>query len=381
MSALVPVGSTRLVVPGDVELVPRHGATLAEAVRPFLHWLGSARGRRALTVENYGRDLKSFLAFCTRRGLVYPDDVSHRDIEAYLATTQRERGVKAATACRHLSCLKALWLYMVRESVAVKNPASVSFGPRVPPRRIPKYIPKAEHGPLLEALAQDTSLMGRRDYAMTATLLLAGLRCMELAGLRCEDLDLTDGRLYVANGKGGRDRWVTVVPQLAEILRGYVRDVRPALGSRPMGRVFMPKDGRAWCMAFWQDGRRIERTTGTTDEAEARRVLLATAPQPPASPWVFVNAHPLNAYRLHRGGAPLLTRTIYGMIKRRVVPIIGRHAWPHLLRHSYATRLITNGAPLELIKEELGHARLDTTLVYAHIPSDKRHADVTRFLG
>ena len=68
------------------------------------------------------------------------------------------------------------------------------------------------------------------------------------------------------------------------------------------------------------------------------------------------------------------------MIQSAVAPTIGRSCHPHMLRHSFASRLRENNAPLELIQEGMGHANIGTTLIYAHISTGKRREDLTRYL-
>jgi integrase len=148
--------------------------------------------------------------------------------------------------------------------------------------------------------------------------------------------------------------------------------------ERPLGRIYRYADTRMFRMRFWRDGQSVDLTTGTRDRGEASRLLMATAPQPPAGPWVFVNA--TNSHRLNRAGQPLLTRSIYPVIQRKVSKLVGRHCWPHLLRHSYAVRLRQAGADLIDIKEELGHASVSTTEIYARIPAADRQKKIARLL-
>jgi site-specific recombinase XerD len=148
-----------------------------------------------------------------------------------------------------------------------------------------------------------------------------------------------------------------------------------------MGMIY--RDRRhptTWRAKFWRDGRRVHVSTRSRDEAEARAFLAPEAEQPPEAPWMFVNAHPLNCHRLHRGGQALLTRSIFHVVRNKVGPIVGRKASPHVLRHSFASRLRENGAPLELIQEALGHASMNTTMAYSHITTAKRKAELARFL-
>ena len=96
------------------------------------------------------------------------------------------------------------------------------------------------------------------------------------------------------------------------------------------------------------------------------------------SPYVFVNTQ--RGYRGPRLAQPIGGRGIYHLIHRVVEPIIGQHVHPHMLRHSFATRLRTNGTDLQIIQEALGHASIATTTMYAHMATPKRLAELTRFL-
>ncbi len=96
------------------------------------------------------------------------------------------------------------------------------------------------------------------------------------------------------------------------------------------------------------------------------------------SPYVFVNAQ-----KGHRGkplAQPIGGRGLYHTIRRVVEPILGTHVHPHMLRHSFATRLRTNGADLQIIQEALGHASISTTTMYAYMATPKRLAELTKFL-
>ena len=318
------------------ELVPRRGASLEECIEPFLSWFREVRGRSLLTVESYRHDLHSFVSYATPRGLVMPHDVRHQDIENYARTATRERGLKPQTINRHLSTLRSWWVYLLREDLTTRNPAAIAFGPKAPRRRIPPFIAGETYDLVLSTLEQDRTLLGCRDYALIGTLLLAGLRIFELVALRLVDVDLTEGQLYVAHGKGDHDRYVTAPPRLCVILRAYITDVRPA--------------------------------------------LLGEA----SSPWLFVHASPRcyrTSWAIRNAGKPLLTRSVYARVVQQVPPIVGKHVWPHLCRHSYAVRLRSRGADLMDIKEELGHRQLETTAIYANIPSSERRAKIGRLLG
>jgi integrase len=118
--------------------------------------------------------------------------------------------------------------------------------------------------------------------------------------------------------------------------------------------------------------------------SDVRPVLLGLR----TAPWFF-----LVRYARRRAGGrrrpgkpvrgvvePLLTRSIYFIIRDTVSPIAGKTLSPHTLRHSFASRLREHGADLQLIQEALGHARIETTTIYAHLSTAKRREDLTRYL-
>ena len=236
----LPALRAGLTMPSGVPM--RHRPkTLAESIEPFLFWLGGVRGRRPLTLKAYREDLRSFAAFYREAGLEDPRAIRHSHIEFFLAWLQSPGGRSVGTAARHLSTLRSFFKYLVREEVIARDPAAVSFGPKVT-RALPTFLTTAEQERVLTALARDRTLRGRRDHAIVATLLLTGLRAEELMSLRLESLDLETGTLRVVNGKGGKDREMPVTPRLRAILRTYLAEVRPA---RPRGRLYrLAREGR-----------------------------------------------------------------------------------------------------------------------------------------
>jgi site-specific recombinase XerD len=182
----------------------------------------------------------------------------------------------------------------------------------------------------------------------------------------------------VIQGKGRKDRELPIVPRLERVLRPYVEETRPQLVGRPAGFIQVPERGRRahWHVIQWINGR--PRKTRAHSRAEAEQIQRAQSPPPVESPYVFVNAG--RGYRGARLAQPIGGRGIYHLIHRVVGPIVGQHVHPHMLRHSFATRLRTNGADLQMIQEALGHTSIQTTTMYAHMATPKRLAELTKFL-
>jgi len=320
--------------------VRRHQRTLAEHIEPFLFWLKTVRGRASNTVNAYRSDLEDFAAFCAEAGVEDPRHVTHQLIEFFVGWLQ-ERGERApSTAARRLHAIRGLFKYLVREGAVERDVAAVAFGPTRTPRGLPNYLTAAEQEKVLTALRRDQTLLGRRDYALIATMLFTGLRCEETATLQTGHLNLEAGLLRVYQGKGGKDREVPLVGRLQGILGSYLAEIRPRL----LGGV--------------------------------------------EAPWVFVHGYAHGRYngtRPRRVGKwatkPLATRMVWRIVSRRVSPLVGRPVHPHVLRHSFASRLRAAGADLQLIQEVLGHADIGTTTIYAHLATPTRRQAIERLLG
>jgi integrase/recombinase XerC len=365
-------------VPAKIE-----APTLERCIPAFLRWFQFSRRRSVNTVENYGRDLKSFLAFAQEAELERPDQVAFQHVEFYLGLIQQEpRAVSARTANRHLNTLRAFWRYLIREGLASRNPAAETFSLPTP-SRLPNYLSLPEQDRVLKILAERQDLAGQRDYALVATGLLTGLRCEELARLELAHVDLEAQVLRVVNGKGGKDRELPIIPRLEAILRGYLEQVRPELLGRPMGSLRRRAGERSsWTLTEHLDGgRSVHHNLGTASrsEAERRRAELIPLPAPP--PFVFVNAHRTGSGRRRRAGQAILGRSIFRLVRDTVGPILGRPVHPHMLRHSFASRLYARGGDLRLIQLALGHANIRTTAIYTHLATPALHAEITKLLS
>ena len=102
---------------------------------------------------------------------------------------------------------------------------------------------------------------------------------------------------------------------------------------------------------------------------------------PPAPPFLFVNASTTQGHRVRRAGQALLSRSIFHLVRRLVGPIVGRPVHPHTLRHSFATRVRSNGRDLQIIAEALGHVNLKTAAIYAHLATPARRQRLAELLG
>lgn len=282
-------------------------------VAEYLGHLAVERGASQHTIDAYGRDLADYAEFLEARGTTDIAGVSRDDVTAYVADL-RTRGLAPSTVERHVSAVKGLHKFLVREGITENHPTA-----RLPLPKVPERLPEVVSIDQIDALlgqAFPDGPAGLRDRAILETLYGTGMRVSELTGLDMTDLDLNQGFVRVF-GKGGKERLVPVAGMATHALDAYIRDGRPYL--RPKSSL-----------------------RGVDSSA------------------VFLNA---------RGGR-LSRQAVFALVRdygRRV----GLELHPHTLRHSFATHLLEGGADLRALQEMLGHADISTTQVYTHV--DRRH--------
>ncbi|HEY3185851.1 MAG TPA: site-specific tyrosine recombinase XerD, partial [Solirubrobacteraceae bacterium] len=265
------------------------------------------RGASPHTLDAYRRDLQRFQRWLDahERELAR---VTADDVLQYL-TALRRAGLARPSVARHLSAIRSLYRFLVRERELVGDPTEQLESPRLA-RRLPRTLSREDAASLVEA--PDVSRPdGVRDRALLELLYATGMRASESLSLRLEELNVTAGYV-ICTGKGGRQRLVPVGARALEWVRTYVTTVRPhATRARDGGTLFVNPAGRQLSrQSLWGIVRRAARRAGL----------------------------------------------------RRAVS-------PHALRHSFASHLLEGGADLRSVQAMLGHADISTTQIYTHLPS------------
>jgi integrase/recombinase XerD len=285
----------------------------------YLDHLRVERRLAAHTLESYGRDLEALAEYAAGAGRGI-ETLDRGDLEAFVRQ-QMTNGLSPRSVARRVAALRGFYRFLVLDRRIEHSPADDLRPPRAWPA-LPKLLSMSEVDTLI-AQPDVTTPLGLRDRALIELLYATGLRVSELVGVRFGDLHLDDAYLTCV-GKGSKERLVPIGEQAALWIRRYQRESRPQL----------------------------------TDAA------------PKARDVVFVNA---------RGGP--LTRVGFWKILKRY----GRTAQlpptlsPHVLRHSFATHLLENGADLRAIQLMLGHADLSTTQIYTHVLETRLRSIYDRF--
>lgn len=281
----------------------------------FLEYLTVELGLSANTRQAYERDLR---LFCKTLGFKNSDalvNVSREQITGYM-TQLKEKGLAAATIARKLAAIKAFYRFMTAEGYMDANPAEVvEAGTKG--IKLPRVLSEDEVVRLLNQ-PDITTAEGFRDRTMLEVLYATGMRVSELINLTLERVDL-NMKYIIAFGKGSKERIVPLGSVAAEFLQHYLEKVRPKLTheDRNTNIVFLAFGGHELTrQRFWQ----IIRAYGR--KANINKTLT-----------------------------------------------------PHILRHSFATHLLDNGADLRSVQELLGHSDISTTQIYTHL-TNKRLRDI-----
>ncbi len=283
-------------------------ATLQDPVDEFLAFLELERGLSPHTISGYENDLTQFQRFLHETCGKEAWHAVVGDEAAAWIRSLTEADFAPASLARKLTAMRTFSRHLVRQGVRPDDFCELLSTPKLI-RRLPGTLSIEEVDRLLEAPSEG-SPQGIRDRAFLELLYSSGLRVSELASLQLQEIDLENRFLRVRAGKGRKDRVVPVGARACAAVYRYLETARP---------------------------RFVRVRTGST---------------------LFLS---------NRGG-PLSRKTIWYWIRQYAERAgITKAVKPHLLRHSFATHLLSNGADLRAIQEMLGHADIATTQIYTAI--------------
>ncbi len=276
----------------------------------FLDYISLERGLSINTRKAYADDLGQFLGWLDQKGVTSLNQVSRKQILDHLMA-MKAKGMSTNSISRHLVSIKVFFRYLQQEGLLDKNVTDTMDSPRLW-KILPDTLSEKEVDLLLKAPDMRNPL-GVRDRAILEMFYASGLRVSELANLQLPNLHLDDGYIRVI-GKGRKERVIPIAQDSSNILECYLSEVRPILCENPhLQNVFVSKRETALCrQRLWQIIKKYTKEAG-----------------------------------------------------------IMKNVTPHTLRHSFASHLLQNGAPLRVIQEMLGHADIATTQIYTHVNPER----------
>jgi integrase/recombinase XerD len=281
-------------------------------VKNFLDYLNVEKGLTPLTVGAYKSDLIQFAEFLAarRRDL---DKATREDVRGFISQLFAN-GVKDRSVARKLSTLRHFYKYLLLDRIIKEDPTLDIDSPKQW-KVLPKSLAVSEIDSMLEAAGQAgdskvSAALAQRDQTMLEVFYAGGMRVSEIINVKLEDLKLELGHILV-RGKGDKERIVPIGKAAQERLSAYLADGREALLKGKISSI------------------------------------------------LFVR----------RGGGRMTRQWVWQMVKDASAS--GRHASPHMLRHSCATHMVENGADLRTVQTILGHADISTSQIYTHVALDK----------
>ena len=287
-----------------------------ECLDRFLNHVSLNRTGSKDTQDAYRRDIERFITYLQENDIDDFNAVTKEEVSDYITKLRSGeiggRELSNSSFARNLSSLKSFYRYLNQSEGMEANPVRMFHGGN-PRRKLPELLTFDQMETLLNSFdLHDPSEI--RDRCMIEVMYACGLRVSECAGLKIVNINLKDYFLTVL-GKESKERMVPFYPRCGQLIQLYLDEVRPQ---------YMVK-------------------------AEEHGIL-------------FVNQH----------GRPISSRTIQKVVEdsgeRAGIPF---HLHPHMIRHSFATHLLDNGADLRVVQELLGHENLSTTQIYTHVTQDR----------
>jgi integrase/recombinase XerD len=285
----------------------------SHVVSAFLDYLRIEKGLASLTISAYTTDIGQFAAFLAERKRVL-NHARREDVKDFIQQLF-SNSVDGRSVGRKLSALRHLYKYLLLDKKIHYDPTLNIDSPKQW-KVLPKSLAHDEIDTILQAPRptsnrKEAEALAVRDRAMLEMFYAGALRVSEIVGVKLEDLKLELGCVLV-RGKGDKERIVPLGRASQEVLTNYLKNARPTLAADR------------------------------------------------SSPLLF----------LGRRAKKLSRQRVWQMVSAASVAT-GRHASPHMLRHSCATHMVENGADLRTVQTILGHADISTTQVYTHLALDR----------
>jgi integrase/recombinase XerC len=282
-----------------------------QLVVDFLNYLMIEKNSSPYTIEHYEKDINDFTSFLKQQAIEGFAAVSYVLVRHYLVTLHEKKYARN-TVARKISSMRSFYRFLNREKVVEQNPFAMASLPKKA-KMLPQFLYEKELEKLFNVSDISTPI-GQRNQAILELLYGTGMRVSECCKLQLKDLDLFVEAALV-KGKGKKERYVPIGSFAKEALERYISDGRKLL---------------------------LEKTENKTDS-------------------LFLN------YK----GEPLSARSVRNILNKIIEESsLNIHISPHVLRHTFATHMLNEGADLRAVQELLGHSQLSSTQVYTHVTKD-----------
>lgn len=281
-----------------------------EYLDEFLEYLEYQKNYSKYTLINYQKDIETFYVFLREKNIKNIKKIDYKTLRNYLEYLY-EKKYTSSSINRHISSLKSYFKYLKRENIIDNNPALLLSTVKKE-KKLPKTINTNDIETIL-LLPDISTPLGARDSAILEMFYSTGIRVSELVKIKISDVELSENRIKI-DGKGNKERYVLYGDILKEKMLKYVKD----------GRKKLLKEKQ--------------------------------------SKYLFLNK---NGDKLTERGVRVIIDNILKKAGEK------NHISPHMIRHTFATHMLNEGADLKIVQELLGHENLSTTQIYTHVSNER----------
>ncbi len=281
---------------------------MKEYVEQFLIYIREQKKYSLYTVVSYQKDLEQFVGFLVTKNIFNFKKCNYDILRKYLLFLYNQ-GYQNKTICRHISTLRSFFKYLKSKHIVDDNPMLLITNPKVE-KKLPKFLYYQDLEKLLDSPDSETSI-GIRNRLLLELLYSTGIRVSELISIQLDDIKKNEQKIYIT-GKGNKERIVLYGTVCKEKLKQYL-EVRSS----------------------------------------------------------FLKKQDSNYLLLNDNGKPLTPQGVRYIINQIIKKYaLSIHVHPHMLRHTFATHLLNEGADLKTVQELLGHENLETTGIYTHVSNE-----------
>ena len=282
---------------------------MKELILKFIDEIKYEKNYSDLTIKGYLSNLDYFLEFLNENNIKNYNDIEYQDIRSYI-TYLYDENYNNKTISRHISAIRSFFKFLKNNNYIDNNPCILVSNPKSD-KKLPKYLNFEETEKLLNSF-DNNNYLGLRNSLILEILYSTGIRVSEISNLKLKDVSLSNKSIKII-GKGNKERIVYFGSNCLKLIELYIKNSYPKLNKNLCEYLILSKTGKK------------------INDREIRSIIDDAA-------------------------------KIAG-IKIKISP--------HVLRHTFATHMLTSGADLRSVQELLGHENLSTTQIYTHLTNQK----------
>lgn len=282
---------------------------MKDTILKFIDELQYEKNYSKLTIDGYLKDLDLFLEYLNENDIKNYKDIEYQDIRLYINYLYNLK-YNNKTISRHISSLRSFFKYLKTNNIIDDNPCILVSNPKLD-KKLPKYLSYEDIEKLLNAF-DNNNYIGLRNSTILEMLYSTGIRVSEITNIEINDISLSSKTIKII-GKGNKERIAYFGTKCYNLLNLYLKNSYPKININNLDYLFLSKTGKK------------------INDREIRTIVDSAA-------------------------------KIAG---------IDMKISPHVLRHTYATHMLSEGADLRSVQELLGHENLSTTQIYTHLTNEK----------